>query len=563
MLKPSITALLDQAVTRAIAANAFMVENPPKAGVEVPRDESHGDYASNIAMLLAKSARQAPLKIAQAIAAALPPNTLLSEVTVAAPGFLNVRLSPQALSQTLQLILKQGKAYGTCSVGQGEKVLLEYVSANPTGPLHVGHGRWAAVGSALANLLKAAGFEVVQEFYINDAGNQMQLLGRSVEARMRQALGNGAIVPEDGYQGSDIVEVAALALSEFGAGILDLPESECVNTLTLFARNTLLERQKQILEKLGTRFEQYFSETTLHEAGAVNQAIAGLKTTGHLYEKDGAWWLNSTQFGDDKDRVVVRENGVPTYLAADVAYHKDKLDRGYTRLINIWGADHHGYVPRMKAAIQALGGGPNTLQAIIGQMVNLYRDGEPVRMSKRSGELVTLEDVVEEVGADAARYFLLMRSTDTTLDFDLGLAKRESADNPVFYVQYAHARICSILRLAKEQGFPVLPAALSASDLGLLVENDERALLLKLASYPDEVAAAALALEPFRMARFAQELATGFHQFYTNCRVLGVEKELTLARLALIVAARTVLGNVLEDILGVSAPERMEKEASV
>ncbi|MEB3197147.1 MAG: arginine--tRNA ligase [Candidatus Sericytochromatia bacterium] len=563
MLKSQIAAALTVALRKASEAGDFAVESLPTPGVEVPRDPQHGDYASNIAMVLAKPARMAPLKIAEAIARHASLDGPIASVEVAPPGFINLRLSQAWLAENLRMILRQQAAYGHSEVGRGERVLLEYVSANPTGPLHVGHGRWAAIGSGLAHVLRAAGFAVDQEFYVNDAGNQMQLLGRSLEARLRQRQGEAVEVPEDGYHGAYMAEVAARAESALGLGILQAPEEERLNALTDFARDTLLAMQQATLAQMGTRFDHYFSERSLHQAGRVDEAIARLKETGHLYQQDGAWWLRSTDFGDDKDRVVIRENGQPTYLAADIAYHWDKLQRGYTRLVNIMGADHHGYVARLSAAVQALGGEARTLHVIIGQMVNLFRDGEPVRMSKRSGEMVTLQEVLDEVGADAARYFLLMRSTDTTLDFDLALAVKESADNPVFYVQYAHARICSILRMAQQAhpGLVLEGDALSDADLSLLVTPDERQLLLKLALFPDEVASAALAMEPYRIARFAQELAAGFHQFYTNCRVLTDDQALMRARLALIIAARIVLRNALADLLGVSAPERMESLA--
>jgi arginyl-tRNA synthetase len=562
MLKDMLTVTIDRAVSAARESGAFAVETLPAAGIERTRDQAHGDYATNIAMVLAKQAKKNPLEIAKAIAAQIPPDGPLAGVEVAPPGFINFRLSPAWLTGNLAKILADGAAYGRGKTGQGTKVLLEFVSANPTGPLHVGHGRWAAIGSALANLLKTAGFEVASEFYINDAGNQMLLLGRSVEARMRELQGEPLLLPDDGYQGAYISDVAEAALAKLGAATLELPEAERVAKLTDFARDYLLAVQQDTLAQLRTHFDVYFSERTLHPEGVL-EAIEHLKTTENLYLQDGAWWLRSTPFGDDKDRVVLRENGQPTYLAADVAYHWSKLRRGHEVLVNILGADHHGYVARLTAAVQALGGKPDTLRCIIGQMVNLFRDGEPVRMSKRSGEMVTLQDVIDEVGADAARYFLIMRSTDTTLDFDLALAKRETADNPVFYVQYAHARICSILRLAAEQGVATDQADLAGDAVREKLENDERNLLMKLAAYPDEIAAAAMSMEPYRLARYAQELATTFHQFYTTCRVLTEDVALTRFRLALIQGVRIVLRNVMEDVLGVSAPERMEKEAAV
>lgn len=560
MLKSMVSDALATALNAACHAGALTLEEPPRPAVEIPRDPSHGDFACSIAMSLAKSARMAPLKIAEAIVNHLELSGPIGAVTVAAPGFINIKLDQAWLNTNLKTILRQGHHYGQSQVGQGERVLLEYVSANPTGPLHVGHGRWAAIGSGLANLLRAAGYAVEQEFYVNDAGNQMQLLGQSLEIRMRQRQGENAELPEDAYHGAYMQDVAAAALESLGADVLNLAETERSQRLTGFARDYLLDTQKATLAALRTHFDRYFSERTLHEAGRVDEALEHLKQAGYLYENEGAWWLRSTEFGDDKDRVVVRDNGQPTYLAADIAYHWDKLKRGFTRLVNIMGADHHGYVARLNAAVQACGGQPDTLRVIIGQMVNLFRDGEPVRMSKRSGEMVTLQEVIDEVGADAARYFLLMRSTDTTLDFDLGLAVRESADNPVFYVQYAHARICSILRMAAQAhaDWDLSTGALMEFALEPLTAPEERQLLLKLAGFPDEVAQAAVAMEPYRLPRYAQELATAFHQFYTNCRVLTDDVALAQARLALIAGTQVVLRNALEDLIGVSAPERME-----
>jgi arginyl-tRNA synthetase len=554
MLKQAIADALKDALTRASAAGELTLETVPEVGVETPRDPDHGDYATNLAMVLAKPLRMPPLKIAETIVRHLAKDDTIGSVSIAAPGFINVRVTTNRLAECARTILQQGGAVGIQPFGQGQRVLLEYVSANPTGPLHVGHARWAVIGSTLANLLQAVGFETHQEFYINDAGNQMRLLGASVDARMQELAGRASKMPEDGYQGAYIHEVAQAAREHLDASFVDLPVEARIATLTGFARDYLLELQKRTLAALNTHFDVFYSETTLHEQDRVSEAIERLKQTGHLYEHEGAWWLRSTAYGDDKDRVVVRENGQPTYLAADIAYHWDKLRRGYDRLIDILGADHHGYVARIRAAVQALGGKDDTLAVVIGQMVNLFRDGEPVRMSKRTGDMVSAQEVVDEVGTDAARYFLVMRSTDSTLDFDLALAKRESADNPVFYVQYAHARICSIIRVADEQG---LSPEVGETSETVFIHPSERQLLLKLASYSDEVVAAAKALEPYRLARYAQELASLFHQFYAHCRVLTDDRVVTQARLGLIAATREILRHVLVDLLGVTAPLRM------
>ena len=524
--------------------------------VEKPRDPQHGDYATNLAMALAKPAKMAPPQIAKILLEHIPTNGLIASASMAVPGFINLSLSLDWLRNNVRNVLTTKEAYGRSDAGKGESVLLEFVSANPTGPLHVGHGRWAAIGSTLANVMNAAGFKVLQEFYINDAGNQMLNLGRSVMYRMEGRPIPGGEEGKEFYGGAYIHDVAAAAQEAIGSELGGLDEETTIKRLTQFSRDMLLGQQQNTLTRIRCHFDEFFSETRLHDEGAIQKAVAVLKEKGYLYEKDGALWLKSTDFGDDKDRVVIRENGLPTYLAADIAYHWNKLVRGYDKLINIFGADHHGYVARMKAAVQALGYPADKIEIIIGQLVSLYRAGEPVRMSKRTGEMVTLDEVIDEVGPDAARYFLVMRSSDTPLDFDLELAKKETADNPVFYVQYAHARICSILRLAEEQGYTL--SDLDSADLSPLGHPDERVLMLKLASFTDELSGAAFAREPHRIARFAQDLAADFHAFYTNCRVLNPDDAaLSRARLALAVASRTVLANALEGILGVRAPERM------
>ena len=556
MLRNLIADHLEGALNAAIEQGQLPQGISVRPLVEKPRDPQHGDYATNLAMALAKPAKMAPPQIAKILLEHIPTNGLIASASMAGPGFINLSLSLDWLRNNVRTVLTEKDAYGRSDVGKGEKVLLEFVSANPTGPLHVGHGRWAAIGSTLANVMNAAGFQVHQEFYINDAGNQMLNLGRSVIYRIE-----GRPIPEgeagkEFYGGAYIHDVAAAARDALGSELDGLDEDAKVKRLTQFSRDLLLGQQQKTMGRIRCHFDEFFPETRLHQEGAIQKAVEVLKEKGYLYEQDGALWLKSTDFGDDKDRVVIRENGLPTYLAADIAYHWNKLVRGYDKLINIFGADHHGYVARMKAAVQALGYPADKLEIIIGQLVSLYRAGEPVRMSKRTGEMVTLDEVIDEVGPDAARYFLVMRSSDTPLDFDLELAKKETADNPVFYVQYAHARICSILRLAEEQGHSL--EGLDAADLSALGHEDERVLMLKLASYADEISGAAFAREPHRIARYAQDLAADFHAFYTNCRVLNPEDAaLTRARLALAVASRTVLANALEGILGVRAPERM------
>ncbi|HEY9897672.1 MAG TPA: arginine--tRNA ligase [Pantanalinema sp.] len=554
-IRTLIADAVSDALRRAVEEGALPAEAMTQPTIEKPRDPKFGDFATNVAMTLAKPARKAPAAIARAIVDRMGEDGLFSKVEIANPGFINVTLEDAWLQGNVKAILEAGEAYGKTDVAHGQAVMIEYVSANPTGPLHVGHGRWAALGSTLANLMSAAGYKVSQEFYINDAGNQMLNLGRSVLYRME-----GRAIPEgeagkEFYGGSTIFDVAGAAKNQIAGELEGLDEAAKIQRLTLFARDYFLAAQKATLARIKVGFDVWYSETTLHQKGEVQKAIAILKERGHMFEEGGALWLRSTAFGDDKDRVVIRENGMPTYLAADIAYHLDKLQRT-PKLLNIWGADHHGYVPRMKAAVQALGYPEDALEVVIGQLVSLYRAGEPVRMSKRTGEMVTLDEVIDEVGPDAARFFLVMRSADTPLDFDLELAKQQTSDNPVFYVQYAHARICSILRNAEEAGFA--PESLEGADLSLLIHPDERSLMLRLASYPDEIAKAALAREPHRIARYAQDLAADFHQFYTNCRVLNpAEPELTRSRLSLSVASRITLASALGGILGVQAPDRM------
>jgi arginyl-tRNA synthetase len=554
LLKDTIATRIANALDAAVAAGDLPPEAKTAPLVERTRNPAHGDYATNVAMTLAKPVRRAPVQIAEAIAGKLATtgNGLFAKVDVAAPGFINVTLSPKALEEQIRTILSKGGDFGKSQVGQAERVLIEYVSANPTGPLHVGHGRWAALGSAMANALRWAGWRVAQEFYINDFGNQLQNLGQSLYFRV-----HGQAIPEGGdfYAGA-YVEACAEAARKTIPDLVTLPEKEQVQKLTEFGRDYFIAQQQGVLERLGVQFDSWFSERDLHKSGEVERAIGDLRDRGEIEEREGALWLLSSLHGDIEDRVVVRSDGRPTYLAADIAYHWDKVRRGHQRLINIWGADHHGYVARMKAALAALGYSPDALEVILGQLVKLFRGGEEVRMSKRTGNIVTIDEVVDEVGVDATRYFLVARGADTTIDFDLDLAVKESADNPVFYVQYAHARICSIWRMGQEQN--LVPDDFSNVDLAPLVHPDERKLMLSLAQFPDEVAGSALAREPHRIARYAQDLATDFHSFYTNCRVLNEEEPaLTAARLALVSASRTVLANALTGILGISAPERM------
>ena len=505
-----------------------------------------GDYATNVALIAAEYAKKKPREVAQMIAENIPlvdSRKLIEKVEIAGPGFINLFVSHEYLYKILNQVIQQGPGYGKSKVGEGRRVLLEFVSANPTGPLHIGHGRWAAIGDSLANILDAAGFKTSREFYVNDRGKQIQLLVESVKARTE----NRAI-PDGGYGGEYVKHLAA----RVRVGGTFSP----VETL-----NFILEGQKQTLENLHVKFDHWFSEQEMHAKGEVQEALELLKKLKHTYEKEGALWFKSTDFGDDKDRVLVKSDGELTYFASDVAYHMDKYKRGFDHIINIFGADHHGYVARLKAAVQGLGFDVSRFEVIIGQLVSLYRGKEQVRVSKRTGEMITLEEVIEEIGIDAARYFLIMRGADTHLDFDLELAKKTTLDNPVYYVQYAHARICSIFREAADRGYKALVRAqnfalVRTQDFAFLTDESELDLIRKIADFPDEIAEAALARLPHRLTTYVQELVTIFHSYYHKCRVLGDDKELSCARLALCEATRIVIKNTL-NLLGVSAPDKM------
>jgi len=523
----------------------------PPIVLEEPPEKDMGDVATNFAMQSARVFRKSPKAIAEIIVSYLT-GDWLERTEIAGPGFINLYLKPSVYADMLRGVLVAGEAYGQLPArADGPRVQVEYVSANPTGPLHVGHGRGAAVGSALVKLLCAAGYAVDSEYYVNDAGNQMNLLAVSVNARYLELLGQAVTFPENGYHGADITETARRIIDKDGDKYLALPEEERLRIFQDVAYREKLAALKEDLADFGVTFDRWFSERTLHP-DAVRRAVDELLARGTAYRKDGAVWLRSTDYGDDKDRVIFRDNGVPTYLAADIAYHDDKYRRGYGRLINIWGADHHGYVARVKAAMAALGHDPAQLTVLFLQMVSLYRDGDLVKLSKRTGETVTLRELMEEVGVDAARYFFIMRSLDSQLDFDLDLAKKRSNENPVYYVQYAHARISSIFRQAGELG--LTPA--DGAELALLKEDTEIALIKKLAAYPEEIARAAAEYAPQRIARYSYELAGAFHSFYNQCRIVGREKPLASARLALVTATRHVIRHSL-GILGVSAPEQM------
>lgn len=587
MLKQYIIDATTKAIKDAAKANKLNQMNGDEEfmlNAEIPKNEEFGDIAVNVSSL-ARFAKMAPPQIAQVVSEFL--NIDDCEITTVA-GFINFKLGKSFLNAIVSEIMNKKSDYGSNDFGLGQKVLLEYVSANPTGPFHIGHGRWAAMGSALANLLKFSGYEVFQEFYVNDAGNQIKNLGRSLYIRVLQELGKKVDFPSDEverksfYPGDYLIPLAKDFVKENNEFANSLPKDikdlsqEQLDVLSLFAKTRMLNLQKELLKKFNTHFDNFYFETDLHKSGKVEACVNKLKELDMLYEKDGAVWFKSSKFGDDQDRVLRKTDGSNTYLTADIAYHHDKIQRGFDKLINIWGADHHGYVPRMKASIEALGDNPDKLEVLLGQLVNIVLNGEAVRMGKRKN-MVTLEDLIDEVGVDATRYWMIIRSIDTTLDFDIELAKSKTDENPVFYVQYAHARACSIFRNAKNERINVetkqkiapvftpeeLDSAIMNADLNLLWSVDDeksvssaKKLVLKLEEFKPVILMAARNRAPYLICKYLQELAGCFHQFYTFSRVLTDDKALSAARLALVKSVSTVIKIAL-DILAVDAPERM------
>ena len=580
LVRERVAGALHDALERAKQQGLLTVESFPVVSLDLPKRPEWGDLATTVAMTLASAEKRPAYDVARIILDNLGSHTaIFDRVEIARPGFLNMTIKRDLWLEVLSEIAVQGSVYGRCNLGQGRRVLVEYVSANPTGPLHVGHGRGAAVGHALANLLRASGYDVVTEYYVNDAGRQMKLLGASVYARYLERHGRLVEFPEDGYRGSYIMQIAELVQERQGPALLDLPADQAEERCRELAAEHMLQLIRQDLTRFGITFDSWFSEASVVNTGLVERVLDELRTRGLLFEEEGALWFRSSAFGDDKDRVVRKREGEWTYLASDVAYHRDKLMRGYDLLVDVWGADHHGYIGRMEAAVQAYGHPKERLRVVLVQMVNLLRGGKKVEMSKRAGEFITMREVMDEVGADAAKFFFLMRRSDSHLDFDLDLAKQQSAENPVYYVQYAHARLSSVFRIAEDRQIPV-PQPHEVS-LDVLRDPDELSLIRKLSDYPSVVQGSATALEPHRITFYLQELAGLLHTFYYKHRIMpvvvendaaddrlvgaderaatpreSVTPELTAARLAMMRQVQQVLKNGLA-LLGISAPERM------
>jgi arginyl-tRNA synthetase len=542
-------------VAQARRDGVLPIETTPDIEVERPAKAEHGDFATNLPLRLARATRLNPLKLAETLAGYIPPAGEVDRVVVAPPGFINFYLRDRWLQEQVETVRRAGDQYGRVAVGQGRPVMVEFVSVNPTGPVHVGHTRGAVLGSTLANVLDAAGYAVTREYYVNDAGSQMEAFYRSVYARYQQALGVAAELPANGYVGQYVADLAQEIVQSHGRRFLDLDEAIAIKEIGDLGREKMVSLIRDDLEYIGVTFDNWFSERSLYQSGEYQQAMDRLRQQGYLAERENALWFNSTLLGDDKDNVVVRSTGEPTYFASDIAYHYNKfIGRGFHQVIDIWGADHQGHVPRMKAAVSALGANPDQLTVLIAQMVTLRRGKEVVRASKRTGEFVTLRELAQEVGVDACRYFFLARSPDAQMEFDLELAKKESAENPAYYIQYAHARNAGILNLARQRDIDW-----SQGDVTLLRDPNELNLIRTMLRLPELVAQIAKSLEPHHLPHYAMELATAFHWFYENCRVISAnaeDNEVTLARLKLVESAQIVLRRTLE-LMGMRAPERM------
>ncbi len=552
MIRRRIIELLTKAANEAQKSGKLPSVALPEITIEHPQNPEHGDYASSFPLKLARTIGVKPLTIAQDVAAFIKPTPEIESVTVAPPGFINFTLNNDWLTKQVDAIRTAGDVYGNLNLGKGSRVQLEFVSVNPTGPLHVGHGRGAILGSTLANVLAAEGYDVEKEYYINDAGSQMQAFYRSLYARYQQALGKDAEMPADGYFGHYMVELAKEIAAEKKDHFLALPPEKAIAELGKLGLEKIMAQIRGDLDLLRVSFDVWFSEQSLYDKGQYQKVMSLLEKGGYIAEKANATWFVSTALGEDKDNVVVRSDGSPTYFAADIAYHYNKfVERRFDRVINIWGADHQGHISRMKAVVAALGIAPERLEVIISQMVTLRRGQELVKVSKRSGDIITLREVIDEVGADACRFFFVSRSADSQMDFDLELAEKQSADNPVYYVQYAHARIASILRLARERGIDC-----ADGDVSLLTTEPELTLIRKMLLLPEMIEVVAQTLEPHHLAYYAQDLATVFHSFYMQCRVVTDDEKMTKARLKLVEAAKTVLAKTL-NLMGMEAPDRM------
>lgn len=556
-IKEQIEKVVKDAVTKAVAAGELPDIGIPQIMLERPKEEAFGDLSTNLAMQMAKQAKTTPRNLAQIIVKnADTRGTYINRVEIAGPGFINFYLNNEWLYKTLRLIDEKQEHYGEVNIGNGEKVMVEFVSANPTGPLHMGNARGGALGDCIASVLEKAGYNVTREYYINDAGNQIEKFGISLEARYLQQLkGEDSVpFPEDGYHGEDIIDHVKEYIKEHGTDLLDKSPEERRKALVEYALPKNLKRIRDGLTRYRINYDVWFHESSLYN-GEIEETINILKERGYVIEKDGALWLSAEKTGLEKDEVLIRQNGYPTYMASDIAYHRNKfIKRGFDRVINLWGADHHGHVARMKAAMEALGISKDRLQIVLFQLVHLYKDGELVRMSKRTGRAITLDDLLDEVGVDAARFFFNMKTSGSHLDFDMNLAVEQSNNNPVYYVQYAHARICSILRKLKEENIERMPA--EKVNLSLLVHPEELALIKKLAEYPEEIKMAAQTLEPSRLTHYVMDVAAHFHRFYNACRVKGEEEDLLQARLLLINCTKIVIKNVL-DLIRINAPEKM------
>ncbi len=555
MIDEYLVRCLNQSLKELAAEKGVDPAQLRDVALEVPKIETHGDFATNAAMVSARFFKEPPRKLAEQIISRMPdPEKLVDGIEIAGPGFINFFVKDKAWQNVLKTIVNMAEDYGRSNRGEGKRVQVEFVSANPTGPLHVGHGRGAAVGDVIARALEATGYDVSREYYINDAGRQMEILGHSIFLRYLQLFGREVDFPEDYYQGKYIEDIARELKDTKGDYYLGVEESQAINEMSMFGAGKILDEIRQDLEDFGIKYDCWFSERSLFEKSSVEKTITELQERGYVYENEGARWFRSSEFGDEKDRVVVRSNGALTYFASDLAYHKDKFERGFNMVIDVWGADHHGYVPRIKAGIKALGYDEKKLQIILVQLVNLLRAGQPVAMSTRKGEFVTLREVMDEVGKDAARYIFLTRRSDSHLDFDLELAKERSSDNPVYYVQYAHARICSMFRVAEKNG--IEPDFSAGADLNLLELPQEKKIMKILAQFPSVVADCAMFLEPHRLPYYLDDLVSVFHSYYNKNRVISDNEPLMRARFYLVRSIQVVLKNAL-DILGVDAPEKM------